>query len=193
MIDDDNGIDVRRVLSSNVRRLRIAAHRSLSELARATSTSKATLSGIERGLANPTIDTLAGLAGALGVSIGELLDEPAPAEVRVVRSREARPATDDGMPRRLLDWISPGWGVEVCELALVAHHSQEVDAKASGARIHLYVLDGSLIAGPVERCTELAAGDYAAFPGDVEHVYETARRPARALVMTQLADGVGAR
>jgi quercetin dioxygenase-like cupin family protein len=46
------------------------------------------------------------------------------------------------------------------------------------------VLDGKLIAGPVERVTELEAGDYASFPVDVPHVYETERAGARALVIT---------
>ena len=33
---------------------------------------------------------------------------------------------------------------------------------------------------------ELASGDYASFPADVPHVYEAARHPARALIVTQL-------
>jgi hypothetical protein len=48
----------------------------------------------------------------------------------------------------------------------------------------VYVLEGRLIAGPVERVTELTSGDYASFPVDVPHVYETGRTPARALVLT---------
>jgi quercetin dioxygenase-like cupin family protein len=46
------------------------------------------------------------------------------------------------------------------------------------------VLEGKLIAGPVERVTELSAGDYASFPIDVPHVYETGRAAARALLLT---------
>jgi hypothetical protein len=46
------------------------------------------------------------------------------------------------------------------------------------------VLEGKLIAGPVERVTELTAGDYASFPVDVAHVFETERAGARALVLT---------
>src|SRR3954452_4268606 len=77
-------------LAANLRRLRIARHLSLSELARATAMSKATLSGIENGRANPTVETLAALAGALRVPVGELLAEPPLGEVRVVRSAGAR-------------------------------------------------------------------------------------------------------
>jgi uncharacterized cupin superfamily protein len=55
-----------------------------------------------------------------------------------------------------------------------------------GARAGVYVLDGTLIAGPVERSTELGKGDYLAFPADVAHVMETGRRAARALVLLRL-------
>ena len=47
-----------------------------------------------------------------------------------------------------------------------------------------YVLEGKLIAGPVERVTELSAGDYASFPVDAPHLFEAGRKPARALLLT---------
>jgi transcriptional regulator with XRE-family HTH domain len=166
--------------------MRIARHLSLSELARATGISKATLSGIERDRANPTVDTLTRLAGALRTSVSDLLQETSPGEVRIVRSTEITPEDLGGAPQRLLDGPSPGASIELAELLLGAHQTYEVEAKASGARLHLYVLAGKLIAGPVERCSELASGDYASFPADVPHVYEAARHPARALIVTQL-------
>jgi transcriptional regulator with XRE-family HTH domain len=186
MIDDRNGNDIQCVLAANLRRMRIARHLSLSELARATSMSKATLSGIENGRANPTVETLAGLTGALRISVGELLEEPPLGEIRIIRSTQGEPVQRDGMPRRPLDAISSGGSVEVAELILAAHQNYEVGAQASGARAHLYVLAGRLIAGPAERCTELATGDYATFPADVPQVYEVARHPARVLLLTEL-------
>src|SRR5690242_11808925 len=81
---------IQDVLASNLRRLRIARHLSLSELARATSMSKATLSSIENGRANPTVDTLSALAAALRVPVVELLDEPPVPPVRVIRAAGPR-------------------------------------------------------------------------------------------------------
>src|SRR5947209_20318925 len=98
--------DVQGVLAANLRRLRIARHLTLSELARTTNTSKATLSSIENGRANPTVDTLAGLAGALRVPIGELLEELPLAEVRIVRGAQTQIARLDGIPQRALDQVS---------------------------------------------------------------------------------------
>ena len=173
------------MLAANLRRMRIARHLSLSGLAREMGVSKATLSGIENGRSNPTVETLAGLALALRASIGELLQEPSLGEIRVVRATRGEPAARDGLPRRLLDAIPAGEGGEIAELVLGARQRCEAPALASGARAHLYVRSGKLIAGPVERHTELAAGDYASFPADVPHVYEAPNRPARALLLTR--------
>ncbi len=174
------------MLAANLRRMRIARHVSLSELARAAGIGKATLSGIESARANPTVETLAALAGALRASLGELLEEPPLGEIRIVRATQGEPAPRDGVPRRLLDAIPSGGGVEVAELVLAARQRSEIAAGTSGARAYLYVRAGKVIAGPAERHTELAPGDYASFPADVPQVYEATRHPARALLLTLL-------
>jgi transcriptional regulator with XRE-family HTH domain len=177
---------IQGVLAANLRRLRIARHLSLSELARAAGgTSKATLSSIENGRANPTIDTLAGLAGALRVSIGELLEEPPLGEIRIVRGAQARVGQLDGIPQRGLDKLDVDGELRVAEISLGAGQVSEVDSKPVGSRAHLFVLEGKLIAGPVERISELTGGDYASFPTDVPHVYEAGRDPTRALLLSQ--------
>ena len=176
---------VQGVLAANLRRLRIARHLSLSELARATGISKATLSSIENGRANPTVDTLAGLAGALRVSIGELLEELPLGEVRIVRGAQARVSQVDGIAQRVLDEVVVDGELRLAEISLGARQARELDAKPVGSRAHVFVLEGKLIAGPVERITELAGGDYASFPTDVPHVYEAGREPARALLLSQ--------
>jgi transcriptional regulator with XRE-family HTH domain len=207
MIDKGIGIDLRRVLAANVRRMRIARHLSLSELARAAGVGKATLSGVEAARANPTVETLAGLAAALRTSVGELLVEPPLGEIRIVRAAHAgarsaahagsHSAADagphgtarpgDGVPRRLLDEIGSGASVEVAELVLAPLQRSEAPPGRSGARAHVYVRAGTVLAGPAERYTELAAGDYASFPADVAQVYEAGRRAVSALLLTQMS------
>jgi transcriptional regulator with XRE-family HTH domain len=161
------------VLAANLRRLRIARRLSLSELARATGMSKATLSSVESGRSNPTIETLAGLAAALRVSLGELLEEPPLGEVRIVRRGR----------RGVLD-RSDEDGIALSERAWEPRQTDEPEPGPTGSRAGVYVLEGKLIAGPVERVTELSAGDYASFPIDVPHLYETGRTAARALLLT---------
>lgn len=175
-------MDVRALLASNLRRLRIARHLSLSELARVTGMSKATLSGIEAGRANPTAETLAALADALHVQIAELLEALPGGEMRIVRAdREHR--VPNRVRVRMLEAAALEGDAEVFELGLPAGKVHEAPARAKGARTLLLVLQGKLIAGPVERISELASGDYASFPADVPHSYEAVRAPARALVV----------
>lgn len=182
----DSTSPLQEVLAANLRRLRIARHLSLSELARATTMSKATLSGIENCRANPTVETLATLAAALRVPVAELLEELPPGEIRVLRATQSPPKRDGRVAERLLEGLAPSPGLEVAELALAARHVHEADPKPHGSRAHIYVLEGKLIAGPVERITELGPGDYASFPADVPHVLEAGRQAARLLLLSQL-------
>jgi transcriptional regulator with XRE-family HTH domain len=187
MIDDRTGASIHDVLAANLRRLRIARRLSLSELARATGMSKATLSGIERGGANPTVETVTRLADALQVPLTELLTQPPLGEIRIVRAHQGAPSQRDGLPRRPLQDAAGNAGLELAELDLPAGHAYEVPARPAGARAHLYVHAGPMIAGPVERYTELAGGDYASFPADVPQLYEATRLPAHALLVVQLS------
>ncbi len=186
MIDGSDPLRIPVRLAANLRRLRIARHLSLSELARATAVGKATLSSIENARANPTLETLAALAGALRIPISELLEEPPRGEIRIVRAAGTEPAVRDGLPQRLIDEPSShGSAYELAEIAIAARRQHEPPPKAPGSRAHLYVLTGKLIAGPVERITELGAGDYMSFPTDVPHQYEAGRAPARALLISE--------
>jgi transcriptional regulator with XRE-family HTH domain len=186
MVDQAANDGVQALLATNLRRLRIARHLSLSELARATRMSKATLSSIENGRANPTVETLATLAQALRIGLTELLEELPLAEVRIVRASSGGFELREGISRRCIDQVSgPEVGVEVSEVKLPPSHSREASPQARGSRRHVFVLSGKLIAGPVERSTELGPGDYMSFPADVPHVYETGRQPARALLLSE--------
>jgi transcriptional regulator with XRE-family HTH domain len=171
-------------LAANVRRLRVARHLSLSRLAQETSISKATLSAIERARGNPTIDTLTLLAGALRVPVAELLEEARAGEVRIVRATQAEPWPPPDRGRRALESTDELRGsLQIGELALAPAEIQQPTPRADGSRTAVLVLHGKLIAGPIERISELASGDYASFPADTAHVYEAGRVATRALLI----------
>lgn len=181
---------MKRTLASNVRRLRVAHHLSLSDLARATGVSKATLSGIEGGDANPTVETLAAVAAELHVGVGELLEEPQLSPIQIVRAERSSSNVGDVVSRQL-DAISATGDLELIELSLPAHRVKSMDPRAAGSRSRVLVLQGKLIAGPVERVSELTTGDYMSFPADVPHVIEAGSRSARALVLAHTPRGAG--
>jgi transcriptional regulator with XRE-family HTH domain len=185
MVQETDTSPLQQVLAANLRRLRIARHLSLSQLAHATAMSKATLSVIENGRANPTVETLAALADALRVSVGELLEELPLGEIRIVRAAQATARSEGRPSERFLEALAPGRNLDVIELSLPAGEVHELDPKPHGTRAHVYVLEGKLIAGPVERITELGRGDYTSFPADVPHVLEAGRHGSRVLLLSE--------
>jgi transcriptional regulator with XRE-family HTH domain len=184
MVGKPSSDDTRARLAANVRRLRVARHLSLSRLAQETSISKATLSAIERASGNPTIDTLTLLADALRVSTAELLEQASAGEMRIVRVAQIKPWPPPGGGRRTLERTGElRGGLHVSELALAPAEVREPPLRAHGSRTSVLVLRGKLIAGPLERISELASGDYASFPADAAHLVEAGRAAARALLI----------
>src|SRR4051812_41709202 len=66
---DGGGSRADPAVGQRLRRLREERGLSLSALARAAGLGKATLSGLEHGTRNPTLETLYAVAGALGVPL----------------------------------------------------------------------------------------------------------------------------
>lgn len=143
---------------------------SASELARRAGLSKATLSGLESGSSNPTIDTLDAVAVALGIPLTDLLVPTAPMQPQVVRATRAVAEPQQEMLRR----VSGGHQVEIWRLRLPAHTTYDGVPHAHGTLEHLMVASGRLSAGPADDLVELGPGDLLAFPGDVAHSYRTA-------------------
>lgn len=66
-------MDIRRQLARNLKRLRLARGWSQEELAGQAGLHRTYVSGVERGVRNPTVAIVAALAKALGVAPAELL------------------------------------------------------------------------------------------------------------------------
>jgi transcriptional regulator with XRE-family HTH domain len=62
-----------RKLAENLKRIRAEKGISQGDIVKSTGIDKAMISNIENGKTNPTLATIAKLAKAIGVSIGELM------------------------------------------------------------------------------------------------------------------------
>jgi len=67
-------MDVRRLVGKNLRRLRLEKGWSQEELAFRSKLDRTYVSGVERGVRNPTVLVLSRLGGALGVREAVLLE-----------------------------------------------------------------------------------------------------------------------
>src|SRR6266540_6887396 len=90
------------VLGANIRALRAQLGLSLSELARRSDIAKGTLSQLENGSGNPTIDTVFSLSNALNVPVSSLLAESVEPEVVLVRSAGLEVVSSNAVDLRLL-------------------------------------------------------------------------------------------
>jgi len=66
-------MDIRKQLGANVRRLRKGRHLSQEELAFEAELHRTYISGVERGVRNPTVTVVAKMARALDVTPDQLL------------------------------------------------------------------------------------------------------------------------
>jgi len=81
-------VDPREIIAAALRRERDRAGLSLSELAKRAGIAKSTLSQLESGAGNPSVETLWALGVALGVPFSRLVDPPGRA-VQVIRAGDA--------------------------------------------------------------------------------------------------------
>jgi transcriptional regulator with XRE-family HTH domain len=155
-------------VGSRLRQLREARGISLSALARSAGIGKATLSGLELGTRNPTLETLYAVAGALGVPLTALVLEPgAPPTAAADVHGAAVTAT-------LLEvFEEPGATFELLRMRVRPGVVQHSPPHAPGVTEHVTVYAGVLRAGPTDAPLLAAAGEHIAWQADVSHVYGT--------------------
>lgn len=173
-------------VAGNIRFLRSQAGMSLGELAQAAEVSKSTLSTLEAGRGNPSIETLWAIATALGVSFGRLVERPAPS-VKVVRAGAgATVASGQGaLVARLIDSSDRRSTTELYVIEADRATTHHANPHVRGAVEGFFLLSGRMRVGPVGAAVKLEAGDYVSFHADVDHRYEVIRGPARALMVVR--------
>jgi transcriptional regulator with XRE-family HTH domain len=157
------------------RRLRAgreAAGLSLAELARRSGVARATLTSLEAGEGNPTLETVYALANALGLPISALIGEPDVASVTVVRATEGTVLRGDVVEGRLVErYELPRHVCEVFALKLHPGAEQTSGAHPAGVREHLLVTRGRARVGPASAPVALGPGDFAAYDASTPHVF----------------------
>ncbi|WP_067497865.1 helix-turn-helix domain-containing protein [Actinoplanes sp. TFC3] len=160
-------------IAAALRRERERAGISLAELARRAGLAKSTLSQLENGTGNPSIETLWSLGVALGVPFSRLVEPPAPA-VRVLRASEKTRLQADkaDFAASLLSAGSTHARRDLYVMEVEPGTPREAEGHIPGSVEHVVVAAGRMRTGPADELVELGPGDYASFPGDIDHHYE---------------------
>lgn len=163
----DHGASV----GARIRGLRAAQGMSLSELARRAGLGKATLSELEAGRRNPTLDTLYALTAPLGIGLASLLVDRRAGGAAL---QGAHPEiSGSGVNATLLDVVPGAHGavLEVYRLQIdpgPPHHSP---GHGTGVREQLTLAAGRARVGPPGAEQEIRPGRTASWSSDGPHSY----------------------
>jgi transcriptional regulator with XRE-family HTH domain len=165
-------------LAGRLKALRKERDLTLEELAEASDVSRSALSKIERGEINPTIVVVSKIAGALGISVAQLIGvEGRRPAVRVSRDRRVSfvdPET--GFERQLFPAFEDA-PVEFTRHVIPPGQSSG-DMTGHGNPVEKYVLmeRGRLRVVVGDESYELEDGDLLYFDGSVDHRFDNAGR-----------------
>jgi transcriptional regulator with XRE-family HTH domain len=160
---------------------------TLSALAEQAGVAKSTVSLIERGQGNPSIDTVWALAAALGVPFASLFhDEPPNNDVAVVRGDDAALVAidqagleSDGLIIRHLLTRTGGALIELYTVTLDEGAVRHAGAHVGGLFEHLTITAGTVEISTDAFCEIVCEGDLISFRADRQHTYRVIEGPVR--------------
>lgn len=175
---------VRVLIGPRIRSLREERGITLTAFAASVGVSTGMISQVERGVTDPSLDTLRRIAQALEVPIFSLFRTEEPQQpVRVVR-RDARMFVRSPHGEITYSRVSAGNGqLEVLEGLLEPGGSSSADPWAHPSEETAVVLDGALVLQVAEDEFALAEGDSCSFDSRLPHRYRNpGRSPCRFLI-----------
>jgi transcriptional regulator with XRE-family HTH domain len=174
-------------VARNLRRWRMTRQMTLTALAERAGVAKSTVSLIERGQGNPSIETISALAAALGVPFASIFhDESPPDETSLVREHDSPVIAvdqaglqgDDLIVRHLLTRTGGALN-EIYTLLLEHGTARHADAHATGRYEHIVVAAGSVQISTDSFSEVLNTGDLLSFRADRAHTYRVIDGPVR--------------
>jgi transcriptional regulator with XRE-family HTH domain len=161
------------VIAASLRRERRRSGLSLTEVARRAGIAKSTLSQLEAGTGNPSLETLWAICVALDAPFSRLLEPPRP-HIQVIRADEGPTvaAAEADYQATLLAACPPGARRDVYRIQAEPGHARASEPHMPGVVEHVVIGAGRALVGVADEPAELRPGDYIRYPGDVPHVFE---------------------
>ncbi|WP_116133060.1 helix-turn-helix domain-containing protein [Tropicimonas sp. IMCC34043] len=174
------------IIARAITRERSRAGLSLSALAARAGLAKSTLSQLESGRGNPSVETLWAIAAALDVPFSYLFETAVPGPV-LIRNDAGTPikATDAGFSAVLLADCPPAARRELYRADLTLGAPRVAAAHQPGTVEHAVVISGRARIGPAGATEDLDPGDYYRYPADQAHHYEALTETAGLALMME--------
>jgi transcriptional regulator with XRE-family HTH domain len=174
------------VIAASLKRERRRAGLSLAEVARRADIAKSTLSQLESGTGNPSVETLWALSVTLDVPFAQLV-EPARPRVRVIRAGEGPTFASEraDYDATLLASCPPHARRDIFLVSVQPGEPRESEPHMLGVIEHVVISRGRALVGVVEEPVEVGPGDYIAYPGDVAHVFKALEPDTLAVLVSE--------
>lgn len=174
------------LLSAAVKRERERLGLSVSELAKRAGIAKSTLSQLEAGSGNPSLETLWALAQALNVQITQLIAQPQ-RHLQVIRAHEGTTVVSEQADylATLLAVCPVGAQRDVYRLLTQPGRVRRSQPHPPGTIEHVILCHGRARLGAEGDEIELASGDYISYSADVAHTFEALEPDTRAVMLIE--------
>ncbi|UVL59640.1 XRE family transcriptional regulator [Pseudomonas sp. B21-032] len=176
------------LLASAIRRERERLGLSVTELGKRAGLAKSTLSQLESGVGNPSLETLWALATALQVPVSRLMGQPRQ-HVQVIRAAEGAASHSEQAhyAATLLAACPAGAQRDIYRLRVQPGEPRRSKPHPPGTLEHVILCSGSARVGPLEQAVTLEAGDYMSYSADAPHVFEALAADTLAVMLIEHA------
>ncbi|WP_370374900.1 helix-turn-helix domain-containing protein [Pectobacterium aroidearum] len=173
-------------LAVAIRRERERLNLSVTELAKRAGLAKSTLSQLETGIGNPSLETLWALAMALDVQVSQLIGQSRQ-HVQVIRANEgvATYSEQANYAATLLAACPAGAQRDIYRLNVQPGEARVSQPHRPGTIEHVILSSGRARIGPVAQPVELSAGDYISYSADVPHLFDALEEDTSAVMLIE--------
>ena len=174
------------IIAKSLARARQRTGLSLAEIARRAGIAKSTLSQLEAGNGNPSLETLWALCVALDIPFARLL-EPQNPQTQVIRRGEGTKVVAEQAHYQaiLLATCPPGARRDIYLLLTQPGADRISHPHPAGSVEHIIVTQGRALVGLTEAPEELNEGDYICYPADREHIFKALEPDTQAILVAE--------
>ena len=168
------------ILAQNLQRFRELRGLTLSGLSQSCGVAKSTLSQLEQGQGNPTVETLWAIANTLEVPFGVLVSVASNDDM----ARNAD-LSGNGVNVRFIERTTGEPEIEIYTVEIESGHLKSSAPHPLGVVEKVVVVHGEMLVGDAVRPKLLRAGESHTFEADIAHVYGASHGPAKAMVFIE--------
>ncbi|ARJ50693.1 helix-turn-helix domain-containing protein [Staphylococcus lutrae] len=163
---------IHSVVAENLQYYRQSHRLSLDKIAQLTGISKTMISQIEKGVANPSINTLWKIANGLRIPLTSLISEENEAIQKIDRA-DIQPIYNDDRSVVVYPYFpyESAHAFEMFCMRLEVGGVLESDAHQEGSKEYIIVNEGTLTLYVGEKCYEIEAGEAISFNANTPHTY----------------------